>query len=248
MKKIANTLVKILSKISDFKVTPKKEVPTKDMDPRFRPIFEKCKDYSMTSLDRMYSLFQSVIYIIENKISGDFVECGVWRGGSSMIIAETLLMLGINDRKIYLYDTFEGMPEPGEKDTKIRRGLDPKMIWKSEKDNGGWCAVSLEEVQSNLQRTQYPFSNLIFVKGMVEETIPKTISETIALLRLDTDFYDSTYHEFIHLYPRLQERGVLIIDDYGSWQGSREATDRYFKEHNIKPLLNRVDSGAVSIK
>ncbi len=248
MKKIANLILRIFSKFSDFRLVSKEEKLGKDMDTRFGPIYEKCKKYSMTSLGRMYALFQSVIYIIENNIPGDFVECGVWRGGSSMVITETLLMLGINNRKVYLYDTFEGMPEPGKKDTKIRKGIDPKIIWESEKKKGGWCAVSLEEVQENLAKTNYPISNIVFVKGMVEETIPNTVSETISLLRLDTDFYDSTYHEFIHLYPRLSNKGVLIIDDYGSWQGSREATDQYFQEQNIKPLLHRVDTGVVTTK
>lgn len=248
MKKVVNFLLRGFSKFSDFKLTPKEERVSKDMDPRFYSIFEKCKDYSMTSLDRMYSLFQSVIYIIENNVPGDFVECGVWRGGSSMVIAETLKLMNVTDRKIYLFDTFEGMPEPSSQDTKIRGGKNPKEIWESEKKNGGWCAVSLEEVQNNLKKTNYPPEHLVFVKGMVEETIPKISPNTISLLRLDTDFYDSTYHEFTHLYPRLSEKGVLIIDDYGSWKGSRDASDTYFKENNIKLLLHRVDTGAVAIK
>jgi O-methyltransferase len=248
MKRLINFVIKILVKASDFRLVSKKEKVAKDMDSRFYPIFEKCKDYSMTSLDRMYSLFKSVIYIVENNIPGDFVECGVWKGGSSMVIAETLSMMNITDRKIYLYDTFEGMPEPSSQDTKIRGGKDPKAIWESEKENGGWCAVSLEEVQSNLKKTSYPFENLIFVKGMVEKTIPTTIPEHISLLRLDTDFYDSTYHEFVHLYPKLSPKGILIIDDYGSWKGSRDASDAYFKEHNIKLFLHRVDTGVVGIK
>jgi O-methyltransferase len=248
MKKVVNFLLRVLSKFSDFKLVSKEEKVSKDMDPRFGQIYELCKKYSMTSLDRMYALFKSVIYVVDNNIPGDFVECGVWRGGSSMLIAETLKLMNQTDRKIYLYDTFEGMPEPSSKDTKIRKSEDPKKIWESEQKNGGWCAVSLEEVQSNLQRTNYPFSNLIFVKGMVEDTIPTTAPDTISLLRLDTDFYDSTYHEFVHLYPRLSHKGILIIDDYGSWKGSRDASDQYFKENNIHLLLHRVDTGTVSIK
>lgn len=248
MKKVVNFLLRILSKISDFKLVPKEEKVSKDMDPRFNQIYLSCKDYSMTSLDRMYSLFKSVIYIVENDIQGDFVECGVWRGGSSMVIAKTLKMLNKQDRKIYLYDTFEGMPEPSLKDTKIRNSEDPKKIWETEKKKGGWCAVSLEEVRKNLQTTNYTSENLIFIKGMVEDTIPKTSPEKIALLRLDTDFYNSTYHEFVNLYPKLEKGGVLIIDDYGSWKGSREATDQYFLEKNLHPLLHRVDTGVIGLK
>lgn len=228
---------------------PKKDRPSKDMDVRFRKIFDLCSPYTMTSVNSMYSLFQSVIYIVDNKIDGDFVECGVWRGGSAMIIAETLSMLGVSDRKIYLYDTFEGMPRPGEKDSKIRGITSANEMWEKEKNkNGGWYIASIEEVAGNLKKTNYQNENFILVKGVVEDTIPETIPQSISLLRLDTDFYTSTYHEFTHLYPILSQKGVLIIDDYGSWRGSRDATDKYFKEKNINLFLHKIDTGSIAIK
>jgi hypothetical protein len=85
--------------------------------------------------------------------------------------------------------------------------------------------------------------------GKVEDTIPADIPEKIALLRLDTDWYESTKHELIHLFPRLQKGGVLIIDDYGFWKGARKAVDEYFAENNIQILLNRIDdTGRMAIK
>ena len=109
--------------------------------------------------------------------------------------------------------------------------------------------ASIEEVRANLLSTGYPESRLRFVKGKVEETIPANGLDRIALLRLDTDWYESTYHEFVHLYPKLETGGVLILDDYGSWQGAREATDRYFTEAGSKPFLSRIDEAArVGIK
>lgn len=248
MKSIFNLLTRIFSKFSDFQLQKRKRSVSSDMDSDFRQIFEECEPYSMTSMERMYALFKAVKYIIENNIPGDFVECGVWRGGSSMIIASTLKLLNITDRKIYLYDTFEGMPKPGENDNKFRGDIIGQEVWKKEQKKGGWLVATQEEVKNNLTKIDYPEKNLVFVKGMVEETIPKIAPEQISLLRLDTDFFDSTYHEFVHLYPKLSEKGILIIDDYGSWKGSREATDKYFKENNISLYLNRIDTGVVGIK
>lgn len=213
-------------------------------------IINEVKSYTMTSLERMFALYNSVEYVIKNNIPGDFVECGVWKGGSSMIIAKTLLKLGVTDRKIYLYDTFEGMAKPEEVDVDVLNSSALNKWDEADKnDYAFWCESPLENVKNNMSLTTYPMDNIIFVKGKVEDTIPGTIPENIALLRLDTDFYSSTYHEFFHLYPILSKNGVLIIDDYGHWKGSKEATDKYFKENNIFPLMNRIDyTGRLIIK
>ena len=89
--------------------------------------------------------------------------------------------------------------------------------------------------------TGFPADRAVFVPGKVEETIPASAPERIALLRLDTDWYESTYHELVHLYPRLEAGGVLILDDYGHFEGARRAVDRYFDENGARPLLTRVD-------
>ena len=89
--------------------------------------------------------------------------------------------------------------------------------------------------------TGYPKENIIFVKGMVEHTIPNTVPNQVALLRLDTDLYESTYHELIHLYPRVSSQGVVIIDDYGHFQGAQEATEEYFKKFSQEVLFHRID-------
>lgn len=100
-----------------------------------------------------------------------------------------------------------------------------------------------------MKSTAYPMENVHLVKGKVEDTIPKILPSQIALLRLDTDWYESTRHELIHLYPNLVKNGVLIIDDYGHWRGSKQATDEYFDGFAPKPFLQRVDyTGRLSIK
>jgi len=213
----------------------------KVMEKEFGDIYEKCKDYTMTSKERMYSVHKAVEYIVKAKMPGDFVECGVWRGGSAMVIAYTLLKLGETNRKIYLYDTYEGMSKPTEEDKTIIKGDKAIFEWnkKQRKNFNEFCFASLEEVKRNLLLTGYPKENIIFIKGKVEETIPKKIPKKIALLRLDTDWYESTKHELVHLYPKLSQKGVLIIDDYGHWKGSKKAVDEYFRNKPI--LLNRID-------
>jgi len=199
----------------------------------------------------MYALYQSVKYIIDSKVAGDFVECGVWRGGSSMLAAYSLLKFADSQRKIYLYDTFEGMPKPMEKDKLLLDGSSAINIWRHYQSGNidKFCFAGLDEVKNNMSLTRYPQDNMIFVKGKVEATIPKVMPSKISLLRLDTDWFESTYHELHYLFPLLSKGGVLIIDDYGHWSGAKEATDKYFRENNIHILLNRIDyTGRLGIK
>jgi len=107
----------------------------------------------------------------------------------------------------------------------------------------------LEEVRHNLSNVGYPDDRIKLVKGLVEATLPNKAPSKIALLRLDTDWYESTRHELIHLYPRLAQRGVLIIDDYGHWEGAQKAVDEYIRDNNLPVLLNRIDyTGRIAIK
>lgn len=228
----------------------KRSFPT-DMDPEFREIYLKCKPYTMTPIERMYSLYKAVEHIVDAKIPGDFVECGVWKGGSTMVIALTLLKKGESGRKIYLYDTYEGMSKPTEADITIDKRIIADKTWerKKRRNYNMWCYASLEEVRKNMKSTNYPPEDLIFIKGKVEDTIPKTIPSSISLLRLDTDWYESTLHELKHLYPLLNNKGIVIIDDYGCWKGAKKATDEYFT--GKEPiLLTRTDEkgGRIGIK
>jgi O-methyltransferase len=112
-----------------------------------------------------------------------------------------------------------------------------------------WCNAPMEGVQNVMSKTGYDRDKIHFVQGKVEDTLPSNSPEKIALLRLDTDWYESTRHELIHLFPLLSIDGVIIIDDYGYWQGAKKAVDEYFEEHNIKILLNRIDeTGRIAIK
>jgi hypothetical protein len=198
----------------------------------------------MTSKEAMYSLYSSIKYVVKAKIPGDFVECGVWKGGNIMLMAHILNNLKVYNKKIFLYDTFTGMTKPSKIDLKIRDSFCALDKWKRYQKKGynSWCYASLKEVQNNTFSVGYPKKNLIFVKGKVEDTIPKIIPKKISILRLDTDFYSSTKHELIHLFPRLSKGGVLIIDDYGYWAGAKKAVDEYFEKNKISILLTRIDS------
>ena len=197
----------------------------------------------MAEVENMYALYKATRYIVASGIPGDFVECGVWKGGSAMVIALTLMHMGETNRKIYLYDTFEGMPKPTSVDKTITGGLLALDRWKKgqKKGHNAWCFSPIDEVRTTLESTGYPKKNFVFVKGKVEETLPNTRPSAIALLRLDTDFYESTKCELVHLYPLLHSGGILIIDDYGCWKGVQKAVDEYLHSYHISIFLNRVD-------
>ncbi len=220
-----------------------------DMEPEFRAIFSRCKEATMTSLPRMYALYCAVNYVIDRSVPGAIVECGVWKGGSSMLAAMTLARRGHTSRDLYMYDTYAGMTSPSPLDHQLRdEGLgSPKAVrdeWHRTQRLGvsAWCFSPLDEVKENLRLTGYPYSRMKFIEGPVEETIPATTPEAISILRLDTDWYESTLHELRHLYPRLSRHGVLILDDYGYWGGAKRAVDTYFDGQPV--LMTKLDVAA----
>jgi O-methyltransferase len=209
--------------------------------------YNMVKEYTMTSAERIASLCNAVRYLVKNNIAGDIVECGVWRGGSTMAAIDTLIKVGDTAREVYLYDTFEGMSEPSDLDKASSSGTSAAELLKNYPDYK--CVSTLEEVQHNVGNLKYPAKLIHYVKGKVEETIPGTIPAKIALLRLDTDWFESTAHELQHLYPLLVPGGVIIIDDYGHWEGARKAVDEYIARNKLPLLLNRIDyTGRIGVK
>ena len=229
-----------------------------EYDDDLRATIKRVRRHTLSSAARVAALCDSVEYVVQNEIEGDLVECGVWKGGSMMATALTLMRLGDTSRDLYLFDTFSGMAEPGAEDapSAYDAGISPQRRWRKHKDRSGiddggsgWAAISEQQVREAMDSTGYPRERVHLVKGMVEETIPDCAPDTVAMLRLDTDWYASTKHELEHLYPRLEPGGVLIIDDYGHWPGARRAVDEYLAEHGISLLLGRIDnSGRIAVK
>lgn len=222
-----------------------------DFDQEVIDIIRRVRHYTMTTAERISALVQAVKYVERAKIPGSVVECGVWRGGSMMAVAYTLKRLGECNRDMYLFDTFEGMTKPTDVDVSLAGQPASIQFEETRTINGGseWCHASIEDVRSNLLATGYESGRFKFIKGKVEETIPGYAPAQISILRLDTDWYESTRHELNHLFPRLSVGGVVIIDDYGHWQGARKAVDEYFERSDTPILLHRIDySGRIAIK
>ncbi len=217
-----------------------------DIEKDFFDIWDRVKGYTMTSVERGYALYKSVMYVIDNHVEGSCVECGVWKGGSCMLCALTAKACGDRERELYLYDTFTGMTEPSEHD---RVAWNNKKVEEQWKENAPDWAVALDQVKENMIETRYPIDKVHFVPGRVEETLKHTVPGKIAVLRLDTDLYESTAAELEILYPRLEIGGVLLIDDYGHFTGARKAVDDYFDTSERKIFLSRVDyTGRVGVK
>lgn len=221
---------------------------TPDVTDEQNRIFAAARPYTLTSLERMLALSNAVDHVVKNAIPGDIVECGVWRGGSMIVTAMTLMARGDFSRSLYLYDTYEGMPAPTDADCSFD-GISAEQQLAADPDKTGVaCYASIEDVRRNLLATGYPPERIHFIPGKVEDTLPAAAPDTISLLRLDTDWYESTRHELKHLYPRLSPNGPLIIDDYGHWQGARKAVDEFLLMHPGL-YLHRIDyTGRILIK
>lgn len=214
-------------------------------DPFFADVIETVRQRTLTltsGVEAAWALYQSIGYLVRNDIPGDIVECGVWQGGSMLLAAYSLMHFGDTSRRIWLYDTFNGMAKPGELDMRCD-GVPALPTWQEFERNGRkWgFGGSQEHVRNVVFSSGYPCENFVFVEGMVEDTLPATRPDAIGLLRLDTDLYSSTYAELAHLYPLLSTGGVLIIDDYGWLLGAQIATDQYIAERKLPLFLTRIN-------
>jgi O-methyltransferase len=218
------------------------------MDENAIRVIQRVRPRTMTGKEKLFGLILATRYLAQNAVPGDFVECGVWRGGSMQAAALTLIEEGDTRRHLHLFDTYEGMSEPTEKDRRNDGKSASELLAEADKDRKVWAYAGLEDVQEGMAELDYPQDQIHFHQGMVEETIPDKAPETIAMLRLDTDWYESTRHELEHLYHRLSPGGVLILDDYGHWEGARLAAQEFMKEHGARLVLLPLGSGRIAIK
>ncbi|HWV27495.1 MAG TPA: TylF/MycF/NovP-related O-methyltransferase [Aeromicrobium sp.] len=209
------------------------------------------RPYTMTTSARIEAMISATRHVVENDIPGAFVESGVWMGGSIMAAARTLVELGATDRDLYLYDTFEGLPAPGEHDGILNSDQSIADMYAEAQAASGnaFLQAPVDVVRANVARTGYPADRIHMVVGLVQDTIPTTAPDTVALLRLDTDWYESSKVEMETLFPRLSPHGILIIDDYGYLEGPRKAVDDYFATYPDPVFLHRIDrSGRLVVK
>jgi hypothetical protein len=220
---------------------PQLERVIPEISPAEKALFQRFSAYTMTGPERQWALTSAIAYLNANRIAGDIVECGVWRGGN-MLIAKALCKGSPLARRFYLYDTFTGMSAPTETDvTWLGQPAEKTFRERQRSDHTDWSYASLDDVRGNFRKAGLLDEQVVFIKGKVEDTLRVGVNlpKAIALLRLDTDFYESTKAELETLYPRLVSGGVIIIDDYGAWRGARKAVDEYFRDAH--PLLIRID-------
>jgi len=184
-----------------------------------------CEPISMIRDDRFVANICAVQHVIENNISGDVVEVGVWKGGSVVSMIMTLLDDGVKNRRVHLFDTFSGMTPHSEKDIDLSGASAEKLL----QNPFFKCESSLEEVTQNVLRTGYPAELIEFHVGDIR--VNQSVPDLIAILRLDTDWYDSTKAELEQFYPNVVSGGIVMIDDYGHWQGCRQAVDEFLASH-----------------
>jgi O-methyltransferase len=219
-----------------------------DVDPEVLEIYRLVKPYTMTGRDKTIGLVNAVRHIARTGVGGDLVECGVWRGGSVHAMVWALASEGVVDRDIHLFDTFTGMTEPTDRDVRADGRLAADLLAEQERTKWVWAVAPRAGVEEGLRALPYPYERFHLVEGPVEETVPRLAPERIALLRLDTDWYESTRHELEHLYGRLVPGGVLVIDDYGSWKGARLATDEFLARLEQPPLMQRAGRARIGVK
>jgi O-methyltransferase len=231
-----------LARTTGYRLT--KAVKGPDLDPQMAATIAAVRPWTMTNEDKLFGLITAVRYVVKHEIPGAMVECGVWRGGSMQAVARTLAEMGEDTRELWLYDTFDGMTEPSEKDVRFDGQTAEQRLASHEKIGSAvWAYASIEDVRGGFSQVDYPAELVHFVIGPVESTIPDEAPDRIALLRLDTDWYESTAHELAHLYDRLVPGGVLVLDDYDWWQGARRAVDEWLESQDEPLLLTRVGGG-----
>lgn len=194
---------------------------------------------SMIGMSRMNQLHDALDHVRINKVAGDIVETGIWRGGAVIFISAYLTVYEMSDRMIYGCDSFEGLPVPAEKYPEDRGDTHSTI---------DLLAVSKEEVENNFTKYNLSTSNIKLVKGWFEDSLPNLQVEKIAILRLDGDMYSSTIVALNSLFPKVSKGGIVIVDDF-SLHGARKALYDYFELNNLSYEVTDIDgTGAYFIK
>ena len=193
--------------------------------------------HSMIGVFRLRNIADLSKIVIAENIAGDFIETGVWRGGACILMRGILKAYGDTQRKVYLADSFSGLPPPNPEKYAADAGQTAHTF--------DYLAVSRQMVEDNFRAYDLLDEQVVFVEGWFKDTLPNLAPSQFALIRLDGDLYESTIQALESLYPKLSVGGFVIIDDYGSWQSCRQAVHDYRTHHNIQDKIIRIDTAGV---
>jgi len=192
---------------------------------------------TMVGLKRLENIQYCFQEVIKNNIPGDFIETGVWRGGSVIFMAALLKDSNITNRTVWVADSFEGLPKPNAEKYVLDKG-DMHYMWKE-------LAIPLEQVKNNFRKYDLLGDNVKFLKGWFKDTLPTAPIEKLAILRLDGDLYESTMDGLVNLYPKVSKGGFIIIDDWGALDMCKQAVIDYRNQNNITDEIITIDNSSV---
>jgi O-methyltransferase/8-demethyl-8-(2,3-dimethoxy-alpha-L-rhamnosyl)tetracenomycin-C 4'-O-methyltransferase len=193
--------------------------------------------HTMIGVSRLENVRGLAQRVIDENIPGDFIETGVWRGGCCILMRGVLEANAVTDRKVYVADSFAGLPPPNldlyPQDTGLDLSIYPEL------------AVPLEEVKENFRRYGLLDDQVVFVPGLFQDTLPSLQADQFALIRLDGDLYESTYVALEALYPKLSQRGFVIIDDFKLFPQCKQAVIDYRARMGIAAVIHDIDRDGV---
>lgn len=188
--------------------------------------------HTMVGRRRLHNIRELCEDVLQANVPGDFIETGIWRGGSCILMRAVLKAYGCTDRTVWCADSFQGLPEPDaayQADDGDSHHTYPQL------------AISEEEVCSYFEKYDLLDTQVRFLKGWFKDTLPYAPIEQLAILRLDGDMYGSTIQAFDALYDKLSPGGYLIVDDYGAVPGCEQATTDFRAAHGIQDEIIPID-------
>lgn len=197
----------------------------------------KSSAHTMVGILRLENLRALAQRTLDLEVPGDFIETGVWRGGCCILLRAVLAANLVTDRKVFVADSFAGLPPPNIEQYPLDAGLTLHR--------DGRLAISVGDVRANFERYGLLDEQVVFVEGFFSETLTKLDAGPFALIRLDGDMYESTYVALEALYPKLSPGGFVIVDDYGAFSQCRQAVSDYRDRFAITAALHQVDWTAV---